>query len=183
MFWISMQVYSCIYSELRLVWYLKETTCLHASYCNGRRLFHMALRFCIRIRHWISCAHYPYPAKFAGVNNCLSSRLLHPLTKAVKFRPEIYTTKAKLLQANVLTILTVKNKRCQIRSSHSFKYFIPSDLCSRVFPCSIRGLSTWDLWWKMWHWERLYSEYFGFPHSLSFHQRLVSYMREMNLKT
>jgi hypothetical protein len=25
------------------------------------------------------------------------------------------------------------------------------------------GECTWALWWTKWHWERLFSEYFGFP--------------------
>jgi hypothetical protein len=26
----------------------------------------------------------------------------------------------------------------------------------------------WDLWWTKWHWNRFFSEYFGFPLSISF---------------
>jgi hypothetical protein len=25
----------------------------------------------------------------------------------------------------------------------------------------------WDLWWTKWHWDRFFSEYFGFPLSIS----------------
>jgi hypothetical protein len=25
----------------------------------------------------------------------------------------------------------------------------------------------WDLWWTKWHWDRLFSEYCGFPLSIS----------------
>jgi hypothetical protein len=28
----------------------------------------------------------------------------------------------------------------------------------------------WDLWWTKWHWDRFFSEYFGFPLSISFHR-------------
>jgi hypothetical protein len=28
----------------------------------------------------------------------------------------------------------------------------------------------WDFWWTMWHWDRLFSKYFGFPPSVSFHR-------------
>jgi hypothetical protein len=28
----------------------------------------------------------------------------------------------------------------------------------------------WDLWWTKWHWDRFFSEYFGFPLSVSFHR-------------
>jgi hypothetical protein len=28
----------------------------------------------------------------------------------------------------------------------------------------------WDLWWTKWHWERVFSESFGFPLSISFHR-------------
>jgi hypothetical protein len=24
----------------------------------------------------------------------------------------------------------------------------------------------WDLWWAKWHWDRFFSEYFGFPLSV-----------------
>jgi hypothetical protein len=27
----------------------------------------------------------------------------------------------------------------------------------------------WDLWWKKWHWAKIFSEYFGFALSISFH--------------
>jgi len=29
--------------------------------------------------------------------------------------------------------------------------------------------SMWDLWCTKWHWDRFFSEYFGFPFSVSFH--------------
>jgi hypothetical protein len=28
----------------------------------------------------------------------------------------------------------------------------------------------WDLWWTKWHWNRFFSEYFGFPLSFPFHR-------------
>jgi hypothetical protein len=28
----------------------------------------------------------------------------------------------------------------------------------------------WDLWWKKWHWDRFFPEYFGFSLSISFHR-------------
>jgi hypothetical protein len=30
----------------------------------------------------------------------------------------------------------------------------------------------WDLWWTKWHWDRFFSEFFGFPQSISFHSGL-----------
>jgi hypothetical protein len=30
-------------------------------------------------------------------------------------------------------------------------------------PGSRSGQSMWDLWWKKWHWDRFFSEFFGFP--------------------
>jgi hypothetical protein len=27
----------------------------------------------------------------------------------------------------------------------------------------------WDVWWKKWQWDRFFSEFFGFPLSISFH--------------
>jgi hypothetical protein len=40
----------------------------------------------------------------------------------------------------------------------------------------------WDLWWRNWHWNRLFSEFFGFPVSiipllLHIHSRII---REMD---
>jgi hypothetical protein len=32
------------------------------------------------------------------------------------------------------------------------------------------GQPMWDLWWEKWHWDRLFSEFFGFPLSMSFHR-------------
>ena len=37
-------------------------------------------------------------------------------------------------------------------------------------PGSIPSQSMWDLWWKKWHWDKFFPEYFGFPMSISFHQ-------------
>ena len=34
----------------------------------------------------------------------------------------------------------------------------------------ILGRSMWDLWWTKWHWDRFFSEYFGFFLSISFHR-------------
>jgi hypothetical protein len=32
------------------------------------------------------------------------------------------------------------------------------------------GQSMWDLWWTKWHWDKLLSELFSFPLSVSFHR-------------
>ena len=39
-----------------------------------------------------------------------------------------------------------------------------------VGPGFIPGQSIWDLWWTKGHWDRLFSEYLGFPLSISLHQ-------------
>jgi hypothetical protein len=39
----------------------------------------------------------------------------------------------------------------------------------------------WDLWWTKWHWDRFFSEYFGFPLSISFHR--CSIKKEKQKKT
>jgi hypothetical protein len=31
-----------------------------------------------------------------------------------------------------------------------------------VGPGSIPGQSMWNLWWTKWHWDRFFSDYFGF---------------------
>jgi hypothetical protein len=36
-----------------------------------------------------------------------------------------------------------------------------------LFPYLIK-----DLWWTKWHWDRFFSESFGFPLSISFHREL-----------
>jgi hypothetical protein len=41
--------------------------------------------------------------------------------------------------------------------------------CHRGGPALILGWSVWYLWWTKWHWDRFFSEYFGFPLSFSFH--------------
>jgi hypothetical protein len=38
----------------------------------------------------------------------------------------------------------------------------------------------WDLWWTKWHWDRFFSEYFGFPLSISFHRCCVTRKRTKN---
>jgi hypothetical protein len=39
----------------------------------------------------------------------------------------------------------------------------------------------WDLWWKKWHWDRFFPEYFGFPPSISFHRCSIIQKNEKNL--
>jgi hypothetical protein len=36
----------------------------------------------------------------------------------------------------------------------------------------------WDLWWKNWHWDRFFPEYFGFSLSVSFHQCSITRKRK-----
>ena len=51
-----------------------------------------------------------------------------------------------------------------------------------------RGQSIWDLWWAKWHWDRFFSEYFGFPLSLLFHRcsitkkKLIIFITELDNK-
>jgi hypothetical protein len=44
-----------------------------------------------------------------------------------------------------------------------------------------RGLSMWDLWWKKWHWDRFFFQYFGFPLSISFHHCSIKMKSRKNL--
>jgi hypothetical protein len=39
----------------------------------------------------------------------------------------------------------------------------------------------WNLWWKKWHWDRFFLEYFGFPLSVSFHRCSVSWKKKKKL--
>jgi hypothetical protein len=36
----------------------------------------------------------------------------------------------------------------------------------------------WDLWWTKWHWDRFFSEYFGFPLSVSLHRCSITRKNE-----
>jgi hypothetical protein len=47
-------------------------------------------------------------------------------------------------------------------------------------PGSIPGQSMWDLWWTKWHWDRFFSEYFGFPLSISFHRCSITWKNKKN---
>ena len=38
--------------------------------------------------------------------------------------------------------------------------------------------SMWDLWWTKWHWDRFFSEYFGFPLSISFHRCSIKMQKQ-----
>jgi hypothetical protein len=38
----------------------------------------------------------------------------------------------------------------------------------------------WGLWWTKWHWYRFFSEYFGFPLSISFHRCSITRKRTKN---
>jgi hypothetical protein len=42
-----------------------------------------------------------------------------------------------------------------------------SPACHGGVPGSRPGQSMWDLWWTKWHWDRFFSELFGFPLSIS----------------
>jgi len=46
-------------------------------------------------------------------------------------------------------------------------------VCHSGGPCSITGLSVWDMWWTKWHWDGFFFEYLDFPLSVSFHQSSV----------
>jgi hypothetical protein len=37
----------------------------------------------------------------------------------------------------------------------------------------VSGQSMWDLWWTKWHWDRVFSEFFGFAVSMSFHRSFI----------
>jgi hypothetical protein len=39
----------------------------------------------------------------------------------------------------------------------------------------------WDLWWRKWHWDRFFPEYFGFPLSVSFHRCSITRKDEENV--
>jgi hypothetical protein len=45
-------------------------------------------------------------------------------------------------------------------------------------PGSIPGQSMWDLWWTQWHWDRFFTEYFGFPLSISCHPFSITWKNE-----
>jgi hypothetical protein len=53
--------------------------------------------------------------------------------------------------------------------------FDPSDIIpsapTEILLPSRPGQSMWDLWWTKWHWAMFFSEFFGFPLSISFHRR------------
>jgi hypothetical protein len=36
----------------------------------------------------------------------------------------------------------------------------------------------WDLWWTKWHLDRFFTEYFGFPLSISFHRCFITRKKE-----
>jgi hypothetical protein len=40
--------------------------------------------------------------------------------------------------------------------------------------------SMWDLWWTKWHWDRFFSEYLGFPLSISFHLGYIKWKSRKN---
>ena len=42
------------------------------------------------------------------------------------------------------------------------------------------GQSMWDLWWTKWQWDRFFSQYIGFPLSVSLHQ--FSYQKDKRAK-
>jgi hypothetical protein len=39
----------------------------------------------------------------------------------------------------------------------------------------------WNLWWTKWHWDRFFSEYFGFALSVSFHRCSITRKNRQNL--
>jgi hypothetical protein len=43
---------------------------------------------------------------------------------------------------------------------------------------SIPWQFMWDLWWRKWHWDRFFLEYFGFSLSFSFHRCSITWKNE-----
>jgi hypothetical protein len=41
------------------------------------------------------------------------------------------------------------------------------------------GQSMWDLWWTKWHWDRFFSEFFGFPVTVDLQTHIIWGMRNM----
>jgi hypothetical protein len=39
-----------------------------------------------------------------------------------------------------------------------------------------RGQSMWKLWWKKWHWDQFFSEFFGFLYQYHFTVALVCHV-------
>jgi len=72
---------------------------------------------------------------------------------------------------------------CTVRSGY-FKYIIPINLIIKVRAMAqadsrrpptmeTRVVPRWDLWWRKWHWDRFFSEYFEFSLAISlFHTHL-----------
>jgi len=59
---------------------------------------------------------------------------------------------------------------CRTRTNERF-------ICERLFAGllprksgSLAGYSMWDFWQAQWQWERIFSQYFSCPPSVSFHQ-------------
>jgi hypothetical protein len=41
-------------------------------------------------------------------------------------------------------------------------------------------VSPWNLWWTKWHWDKVFSEFFGFPLSISFYRCSITRKRTKN---
>jgi hypothetical protein len=54
---------------------------------------------------------------------------------------------------------------------HSSGNWIQTPACDRADPILISD--QWHLWWTKWQWDRVFSEYFCSPLSISFHRRFV----------
>jgi hypothetical protein len=66
------------------------------------------------------------------------------------------------------------------RLSRQFHYYRQSRMLHCRLKLNHTGQSMWDFWWIKWHWDRSFSEYFGFPLWISFN--LCSIIRKKKTK-
>jgi len=68
-----------------------------------------------------------------------------------------------------------RDGQCLLRgTTWVFKCNSGRSYCNGVSSITKRpGKSMWDLWPNKWHCDRFFSEYFGFPKSVSFHQSSI----------
>jgi len=50
------------------------------------------------------------------------------------------------------------------------KGYNSASFSAKKIPFGLTGQSTWHLWWTRWHWDRIFSQNFGFSLWISFHQ-------------
>jgi hypothetical protein len=130
---------------------------------STRKLYANAFKLCL--------IQIVFEWKSQGVNTLWINFMLF-ISWIVIWKHNTWPTDALLLNMFLITIqsLWTSSQDCIVRKTTHNK-------------SASSGEFMWDLWWTNWHWDMFFSEYFGFPLSISFHRCSISWKKEKELSS